>query len=421
MGDVKTTLSEKTAKISNKISSNIYIQGVTQGIMSILPVIIIGAFSSLFLGLPIEAWKNLINSTGISSVLNVVVNATTNMLGLYFTYGIARTLSEKLEVKSKILGIFAMIVYIVLLPLAQGEDGVAHLSFDYLGTKGMIIGIIVAILTVKLYKYFIDHKVTIKMPQGTPDYVSNSFSSLIPGFIIIIISIIINMLFKLTPYGDAFNLFYNVLQIPLTVVMGGSIVSNAVIAGLTQLSWLLGIHPGFIQGISSPILFGLDGANQAAFAAGQVSPNILGMAFTYICTTATLFPAIAVAILIGSKSKQLKTVGKIGVAPAFFGISEPFIFGLPVVFNATIIIPWILAPIMNLTLAYIATSMGLVARCAGVTVFNVPMIFTGIMNGSISIAVMEVVLFVLDILLFIPFIKAIDKKYLQAEKEAEQA
>lgn len=421
MKEGKRSFAEKSAVVGDKISKNIYLQGISHGIMSMLPIIIIGAFASLFSGLPIKPWQSLINNSGINSILSVVVNATTNMLGLYFTYGIARNLSEKLEVKSKITGIFAMIVYVILLPFTSIENSGAYLAFDYLGTKGMILGIIIAIFTVKLYKFFVDHKVSIKMPNGTPDYVANTFTSLIPGFIIVIIAMILNALFKLTPYGDAFNLFYNILQIPLTVVMGGSIISNDIFAGLTQVSWALGIHPGFVQSISAPILFGLDGANQAAFAAGQPVPNILGMAFSYICTTATLFPAIAVAVLIGAKSKQLKTVEKISVAPAFFGISEPLIFGIPVVFNPTILIPWFFAPILNLTLAYIATSVGLVAKCAGVTVFNVPMIFTGLMNGSISIAIMEIVLFIIDILLFIPFIKVLDNKYIKAEKEAEQS
>ena len=107
------------------------------------------------------------------------------------------------------------------------------------------------------------------------------------------------------------------------------------------------------------------------------------------------------------------------MAPAFFGISEPLIFGIPVVLNPVIAIPWIIAPALNFVVAYVLISMGIVARYAGVTVFNFPMVFTGLMNGSLSIAVMEVALFVLDVLLFMPFIKAIDKKYIAEEKAAD--
>ena len=95
------------------------------------------------------------------------------------------------------------------------------------------------------------------------------------------------------------------------------------------------------------------------------------------------------------------------------------IFGIPVVLNPVIAIPWIIAPALNFAIAYGLTSMEIVARYAGVTVFNFPMIFTGLMNGSFSIAIMEIGLFVLDVLLFMPFIKAIDKKYIEEEKNAQ--
>ena len=140
----------------------------------------------------------------------------------------------------------------------------------------------------------------------------------------------------------------------------------------------------------APILFGMDAANQAMYAAGEAIPNITGMAFNYIATTAVVYPAIAVAVLLFARSQQMKTVGKIAVAPAFFGISEPMVFGLPIVFNPVMMIPWIVLPSVNLLIAYFLMSTGIVAKCIGVTVFNVPMIFTGIMNGSFTIVLMEI-------------------------------
>ena len=357
--------------------------------------------------------------TGINSLLGMIVNATTNMLGLWFTYSITKSLADKLDVHNKIVPILSLVVYLSLLPTASMENGTAVLAYDYLGTKGMIVGILLAFLTVKLYKFIVDRKITIKMPEGTPDYVANSFTSLIPGFIIVIVAMILRAIFSATPFGTAFDCLYTILQIPLTALIGGSIISNCILQMLIQFFWVLGVHPGFIQGMTAPILFGLDGMNQAAYAAGEAVPNIIGMAFSYSTTTAALYPAIAISILLFAKSSQMKTVSKISVAPAFFGISEPLIFGIPVVLNPVIAIPWIIAPALNFVVAYVLISMGIVARYAGVTVFNFPMVFTGLMNGSLSIAVMEVALFVLDVLLFMPFIKAIDKKYIAEEKAAD--
>lgn len=414
----QSTFIEKLSILSGKIQDNKYLKGISQGCTAILPIIIIGAFASLFSGLPVSVWQKFIQSTGIAAILTMVVNATTNMLGVYFAYGVSKTLAKELEVKSGIVPVLSMAVYLMLLPTSTLESGDIGLAFDYTGAKGMIVGILIAFLSTKLVKFFEDKNITIKMPEGTPSYVSNSFASLIPGFVVMIVAMIIRGLCQLTPYGDVFNLLYNILQIPLTAIIGGSVVSNTIIIFLTQILWGFGIHPGFLSSMTGPILMGLDGMNQAAYAAGEALPNIIGLAFSYITTIATLYPAIAIAVLIFSKSKQLKTVGKVAVAPAFFGISEPLIFGLPVVLNPIIIIPWVIAPIVNFVLGYFVTSIGLVHKCAGVIVFNFPMVITGLLNGSVTISIMEVVLFVIDILLFAPFIKAIDRKMLKNELEA---
>lgn len=413
-----TIFIDKLSRFGDKVGNNIYLQAISQGGLSALPVIVVGSFASLFAGLPIHAWQNFIHQTGLAGGLGAVVNATTNLLGLLFTYGICKKLSEKMQIKAQITPILAAIVYVILLPVTVSAEGGAVLSFDYLGSKGMVVGILVSIITCKLYKFVIDKNITIKMPEGTPSYVSDSFLALIPAFVIIIFAMIVSMLVKFTPYDNVFNMIYSILQIPLTALMGTSLFANSVLNILVQASWALGIHPGYLTGTVGPIMFALDGANQAAYAAGQQVPNIIGMAFSYITTTAVLYPAIAVSILLFAKSGRLRTVGKVAVAPAFFGISEPLIFGLPIVLNPLILIPWLIAPALNFFVGYVLVSTGLVARAAGVIVFNVPMIFTGLLNGSYTISLMEIGLFMLDILLFFPFIKILDKKY-SAEEQAE--
>ncbi|RGC87877.1 PTS sugar transporter subunit IIC [Thomasclavelia ramosa] len=406
---------ERLSHIGESLGNNIYLQAISRGVMGILPIIIIGSFASLFMGLPIAQWQAFLKTSGLTGVLSAFVAGTTNVLGLYMTYGICKTLSNSLGIKAKITPILALVTYITLLPSNVTEEGMAFLSFDFLGTKGMIVGIIISVIVCHSYKFIIDRNLTIKMPEGTPTYVSDSFLALVPAFFVALVAMILKFAFALTSYGDAFNCLYSLLQIPLTALIGGSLFANVIITALSQLNWAVGVHPGYLTGLVGPLLFSLDGMNQGFFAQGKALPNIIGMAFNYITTTAVFYPAIAIAVLIFAKSERLKIVGKVAVAPAFFGISEPLIFGLPIVFNPFVLIPWVLGPMVNYVVAYMLTSAGIVARCAGVTVFNVPMIFTGIMNGNISIALMEIGLFIIDILLFMPFIKVLEKNYIVEE------
>lgn len=417
----KKSFSEYITRASDAIGSNPYLQCVSKGVMPLMTITVVGSFASLFAGLPVPFWQSFLQSTGINAVLNMVVAATTNMLGVYFTYGVAKAFAEELNVKVGVLPLLAMSVYLILLPAAAMEDGTAVLSYTYLGTKGMIVGIVISILTVKIYKAIVDANIVIKMPEGTPEFVSNSFVSLIPGFVIIIFAMILRVLFGLTPWGNIFDCPYNLLQIPLTAIMGNNVITMCIFQFITQLLCSLGIHPGFLTTITGPIVFSLDGINQAAYAAGEPIPSVIGMAFSYAMTVAVVYPAFAVAVALFSKSSQLKTVGKISVAPAFLGISEPLIFGVPVVLNPFVAVPWIITPMLNFVLGYLACSSGLVAKYAGVTVFNFPMVATGLLNGSVSLAIMEVVLFVLDVLVYMPFIRMQDKKYLADEAAAVEA
>lgn len=418
----KDQIITKISELGGSISGNIYLQGVSEGIMGLLPIIVVGAFANLFKGLPIPLWQNVLASTGINHLLNMVVLATTNMLGIYFVYNIARSLAKKLNVEGTLVPVLAIVMYLILLPetVMKGKNPVAFLSYDYLGTQGMIVAIIIGILIVKIYQAILNANLVVKMPEGTPDYVSKSFSALIPSFIIVVITMLIRFLFKLTPYGNVFDCIYKILQMPLTDLLGGSLLPMCILQLLNSVLWILGIHPGFILSLTAPILFGLDFKNQAAFAAGKAVPSIIGMAFSYSTTIAVFYTAFGIAVLLFGKSDRMKAVGKISIVPAIFGISEPLIFGLPVLLNPIIALPWIICPIINFSLGYFLTSIGLVARYAGVTVFNFPMIATGLVNGSISIAFMEIGLCILDVIIFMPFIRALDKKYQLEKVESEQ-
>ena len=417
----KRNFVEMATKLSDVVGGNIYLRSISKGVMPNLPIIIIGSFASLFVGLPIPFWQSFIQSAGLVTILNMVVAATTNMLGVYFTYGIAKAYAKNLELQADLVPILAIVAYLTLSPLADPEASSANFAYTYLGTKGMIVGIFVAIFTVKIFKAIVDAKIVIKMPEGTPDYVSNSFVSLIPGFVVIIVAMVGRALFGLTPWCNIFDCLYNLLQIPLTAIMGTNGIAMCIFQLITQLLWVFGVHPGFLASLTGPIMFGLDGMNQAAYAAGEPIPSVIGMAFSYAMTIAVVYPAFAVAVALFSKSRQLKTVGKISVAPAFLGISEPLIFGVPVVLNPFVAVPWIITPMLNFVLGYLACSSGLVAKYAGVTVFNFPMVATGLLNGSVSLAIMEVVLFVLDVLVYMPFIRMQDKKYLADEAAAVEA
>ena len=416
---MKDTLLNKISNFTAKLTQLKWIQGISRGGMQVMPFIMVGSFASLFAGLQFESYQSFLTSTGLGTALQWVTNCTTNIMGILFVYFIAKSYAEILNLEEKNIGIISIAIYLILCPSVMTETG-SLLSFDYLGSKGVIMGIILAIVVVRIYQYILSKNVKIKLPEGTPEYVSNSFGAIIPFIILAIIALIIRMVFIYTPYNTIFESFYALLQIPLNAIVGENIFSQLVLNVVAQSLWVFGIHgSSIIDTLRGPIMFGLDGAQQAAYAANLPLPNIMGMAFSYMYYTAIMYPAVAIAVCCFAKSKRTKMVGKMALPASFFGISEPLVFGLPIVFNPILAIPFIFIPSIVMGIAYLITSLGLVATPIGVQVFNIPLAINGILNGSWTIAILQILLLILSVIMWMPFIKFADKKALEEEKIGE--
>lgn len=416
---MKNRLLNKISQFTAKLTQLKWIQGISRGGMQVMPFIMVGSFASLFAGLQFESYQSFLADTGLSNALQWVTNCTTNIMGVLFVYFIAKSYAEILNLKEKNIGIISIAVYLILCPSVSAETGTL-LSFDYLGSKGVIMGIVLAIVVVKIYQFILSKNIKIKLPEGTPEYVSDSFGAIIPFAVLAIFALVIRVIFAYTPYNTIFESFYALLQIPLNAIVGENIFSQLVLNIIAQSLWVFGIHgSSIIDTLRGPIMFGLDGVQQAAYAANLALPNIMGMAFSYMYYTAIMYPAVAIAVCLFAKSKRMKMVGKMALPASFFGISEPLVFGLPIVFNPILAIPFIFIPSIIMGLAYLITSLGLVSAPIGVQVFNIPLVINGILNGSWTIAVLQIVLLILSVVMWMPFIKYADRKALAEEKTGD--
>lgn len=169
----------------------------------------------------------------------------------------------------------------------------------------------------------------------------------------------------------------------------------------------------------------MDVENLVAFGqgvAGSDLPNILGKAFYNIFSGiggagGTL--GLCILLTFVAKSKQLRTLGRLALIPSFFTINEPLIFGVPLILNPVMIIPFMTVPLVQTIVAYLAITSGLVPRLAGVQApFGIPVFINGFMQGSWKISVLQLVLIVISVLIYYPFFKKLDNDYYQKEKLA---
>ena len=131
---------------------------------------------------------------------------------------------------------------------------------------------------------------------------------------------------------------------------------------------------------------------------------------------------VVVYMLLFAKSKLLKQVGKIGIGPGIFNINEPVTFGLPIVLNPVLLVPFLLSPVAVMTVQYIGTAIGLFPLCNYMVPWTTPFFISGfLMTGSVMGVVAQIVSFAIAFVIWLPFIRAWDKKNYEQEQLLEQA
>ena len=421
MGKKMESFTNKVQSSMGKFASNKLLSAISNGMIRLLPVTMVGSVCAILGNLGFPGYQDYVNKIGLGSIFSMGVQMTTNLISIYVLVSLAYEFSKKLN-GSKINSILLSVMsFFLLTPInnfkIKGND-IVGLDLSYLGSKGMFVAMIVSLSVTWLYCLLERKHITIKMPDSVPPAVSNSFTALVPAWIIAGIILVVNGILRATPFGDIHNLVYTIVQTPLEH-LGGSIWALLFILFFSEFLWFFGIHGSMATSAIIYTLYQpLELQNLAAYTAGQALPNILTKTFIDVMKGPRHF-ALAILLLFLCRSHHMKSVGKVAIVPAFFGISEPMKFGIPMVLNPILFIPMTLSPVISVGLAYIATSLNLIPRMTGITFpWNIPVI-SGLVVGDWRTAILQVLQLLIAMALYYPFIKILDRQSL--EQEAAQA
>lgn len=226
------------------------------------------------------------------------------------------------------------------------------------------------------------------------------------------------LVFSFTSYGDLNTAIYALIQSPL-VRIGTSPWAILLVVLLNSLFFFFGIHSMAINAVVMPILYTLDFQNLAAYHAGTSIPNIITWRFFYMTskiggTGCALGLCIFMAFF--AKSQQFKTLGKISLPAVIFNTDEPIIFGLPIVLNPIMFIPFVLAPIVSFVGSYLVTLIGWVKPVVGLALpEQTPVLITGFLQSGPGFVILQIVMIVVTTLLYLPFAKIADNQALKVE------
>lgn len=425
-----------------KLSQLRIVRGVMAAGMASIPFTIVGSMFLIIAVLPQSfpalqgIWE--VSFDRVQSLYMLANMATMGILALYFCivfgyeYTKIQAQEEKINLNPMNGALLSMMAYFMCLPELIFDGGIATLvnvvSDDQkiidgwsmsggvvrLGTTGIFTAIIMSIIAVKIYALCVKRKWVIKMPETVPTGVSNSFTALIPTVLIALTVIVINGL--LVALGTD---IFKVIAVPFGFVtnLTNTWVGLLVIYFLMHALWIVGIHGAtIVTSFLTPIVLSnmvqnQNGANLPF--AGEFNNSFV----TIGGSGATL--GMVIFITFFAKSAQLSALGKAAVIPSIFNINEPILFGMPVVYNPYTAIPFFLAPMSSMSVAYFAIKFGMVNPPIAQVAWPTPLGLSGFIGsgGDWRAFVLAIVCALVAFLIWFPFIKFYDGKLYHDEQE----
>jgi cellobiose PTS system EIIC component len=385
------------------LSENPYMSAIRAGMVSVVPLTIIGGLFLVISYLPVPGWDAIVEP--YRKLLEIPVTATFGLLGLVACIAIAYDLGTRLRQEAIVSGTMAAVVFMLI----QIDPEELTFVTEGLGSQGLFTAILVALVTVRVQKLFTDRHIVIKMPDTVPSVVYQSFLSLSPLVFLVVAFWLIRF-----AAGVDINHLVQTAFAPLVFALN-TLPGILVYAFLVSLLWSVGIHgDNALDAIVAPIFLQYLAANVAAMTTGEPLPYITAHGFfTAFVNVGGTGATIALALILWrSKDPAFRKVGRLSLPTQVFQINEPIFFGLPIVLNPVFMIPYVLSALTLTAGSYLLMSWDLIHR----PFINVPWTTPPIIGhylvsgGDWRAAVWGVASIAIAIVIYYPFAKAAERE-----------
>ena len=436
-------ITEKLMPPMMKFLNTKAVTAIKNGMLYPIPFIIIGAIFLILANFPQQNVADWIAQIGWAPIFNQAYAASFGIMALFAAFGIAYSWVKSEGYEGASAGLTSIIVMVMLQPstistvtkIADGSAVVGEYQVSgvidaaWLGGKGMILAMLAGLLVGWSYSWFMKKDIRIKLPEQVPANVSDSFGALVPAFVITFVAMLIYALSVLTTDQTPIEWIYTLIQTPLQHATDGPL-GVFLIAFLPVFIWWFGVHGAtVIGGIMTPLLLANNADNLKLFQEGNLSldhgAHIVTQAFMdqFITVTGSgMTFGFVIFMIYRARSVQMKTIGKLTLAPAFFNINEPVLFGMPIVLNPILAFPFLIAPLVSGFGTYAAIALGIIPPFNGIFVpWTTPPILSGLIVGGWQGAAWQALMIFVTGAIYWPFAKKYDAILVQQEKEAYEA
>ena len=390
------------------LSENSYMSAVRAGMVSVVPLTIIGGLFTIISYLPVAGWDKIIAPW--LQILQIPVTATFGLLAVFVCFSIGYDLGKQYKQEAIVSATMSTLIFLMI--QIQLKD--LTFSMEGLGSKGLFTAILIALVCVRVQKFFTDRNLVIKLPENVPPVVYESFVSLIPlGFLVVVFWVLRFVL------GLDIDLAVQTVFKPLLRALN-TLPGILVYALVVTLLWSVGINgDNAADAVVAPVFLQFLSENVAAVAHHQPLPYVTAYGFfTSFVNVGGTGATIALAlIMVNSKEPGFRKVARISLPTQIFGINEPIFFGFPIVLNPVFMVPYVLNALILTAGSFLLMDWGWIHKPYVNVPWTTPPIIGHylVSGGDWRAAVWGVVSLVIAMAVYWPFAKAAERQRLRAE------
>jgi PTS system cellobiose-specific IIC component len=394
------------------LSENTYLSAIRAGMVSVVPLTIIGGLFIIISYLPVTGWDKLV--APYLQLLQVPVTATFGLLAVFVCFFIGYDLGKQFKQEAIVSASMATVIFLMIqLKLGEKADDITF-SMDGLGSKGLFTAILIALVSVRMQKFFTDKNVVIKLPENVPPIVYESFLSLSPLFFLVLVFWLIRFVL-----GVDIDHLVQVAFKPLVFALN-TLPGILVYAFLVTLLWSVGINgDNAMDAIVAPIFLQYLAANVEATTQGLPLPYVTAYGFftTFVNVGGTGATIALALIMFNSREPGFRKVSRLSLPTQIFQINEPIFFGFPIVLNPIFMIPYILNALILTTGTYLLMDWGILHKPFVNVPWTTPPIIGHylVSGGDWKAAVWGVLSILIAMVIYFPFAKAAERQRLKAE------
>lgn len=418
---IQNIMDKTIAPVASKVADSKMLDALMGGMMCTLPMTLGVSVIAILINFPIPGFSDWVVSSGLMATGNSILTVTMNMMGIYISFFIGLRWGKVCGLSGYTGGIVSGAVFLAFMPQQSFEDipMASFINTSYMGSNGIFVAILLGLVVPKVTAILMS-KLEIKLPDMVPPMVADSLSPMFAAIVLFTAVWFAKWGLSFTPWGNLFDMINTLIGTPVTMV-GASPLAYIIVCSLQSIFWFFGVHPNVMLNFYAPVIMACSAANTEAIIAGEALPYGAWAVVALGTAIGGQANALGISIsLLFTKSERFKAIRGIALVPSLFNISEPLMFGLPVVLNPTYFIPFVLnIPVCAIVVqALYALGLGAAFNPTIQLPWVLPQPVIAFMQGGIGCLVISVAVLAVSVLMYTPFTLMADRQALREEQAA---